>query len=45
MKEIGIVDEVRSEIGHIIVASINADVVAGLLNSDRKELERLIAKR
>jgi isocitrate lyase len=45
MKEIGIFDEVRSEVGHIIVASVNTDQVTALLHPDRVELERLIAKR
>ncbi len=45
MKEIGIFDEVQSEVGQIIVASVNAERVAGLLNPDRVELEKLIAKR
>ena len=45
MKEIGIFDDVRSEVGHIIVASVNAERVAALLNPDRVELEKLIAKR
>ena len=45
MKEIGIFDDVRSEVGHIIVASVNAEQVTALLHPDRVELESLIAKR
>ncbi|MEZ6070796.1 MAG: hypothetical protein R3C10_11125 [Pirellulales bacterium] len=45
MKEIGIFKEVHSEIGHIIVAAVNADRVKALLKPDRVELSRLIAKR
>ena len=42
MKALGIFDEVNSEVGHIIVAAVNADRVAALLNTDRVELEKLI---
>lgn len=45
MKEIGIFEEVRSEVGHIIVASVNAKSVNTLLNPDCEELKNLIAKR
>ncbi len=45
MQEIGIFDEVHSEVGHIIVASVNADRVSELLDPDHVELEKLIAKR
>ncbi len=45
MQKLGIYDEVNSEIGHIIVARVNADRVQGLLKSDRVDLESLIAKR
>ena len=45
MKDIGIFDDVRSEVGHIIVASVNAERVTALLHPDRVELEKLIAKR
>ena len=45
MKALGIFDEVNSEVGHIIVAGVNADHVAALLKSDRVELEKLIRER
>ncbi len=45
MKEIGIFDEVQSEVGQIIVASVNANRVAELLQSDQEELGKLIDKR
>ncbi|TWU28392.1 Malate synthase A [Bythopirellula polymerisocia] len=45
LQEIGIFDEVRSEVGQIIVASVNRDLVTALLHPDHVELERLIAKR
>ena len=44
MKGLGIFSEVNSEVGHIIVASVNPDRVSALLNPDRVELEKLIAK-
>ncbi len=45
MKEIGIFDKVQSEVGQIIVASVNGDRVAELLAADREELQKLISKR
>ncbi|MCA9264262.1 MAG: isocitrate lyase, partial [Planctomycetales bacterium] len=44
MKALGIYDEVTSEVGHIIVASINPDRVAELLSSDRVALKTLIGR-
>jgi len=44
MKDLGIFNEVHTEIGHIIVATVNTEHVKSLLNSDGSELERLIAK-
>jgi len=44
MKALGILDDVRSEIGHIIVAGVNTDHVNELLNPDRVELTKLIRK-
>jgi isocitrate lyase len=45
MQSLGIFDEVHNEVGHIIVAAVNADRVAALLNPDRVELQKLIGKR
>jgi isocitrate lyase len=45
MNQIGIFDKVHSEVGQIIVASVNAELVSALLAPDRVELEKLIAKR
>ena len=45
MSELGIFDKVHSEVGQIIVAPVNADRVNALLETDRVELEKLIAKR
>jgi len=45
MKALGIFDEVNSEVGHIIVASVNTDRIKELLHPDRVELVKLIAKR
>lgn len=44
MQALGIFDEVHSEVGHIIVAAVNAQRVASLLNPNRIELEKLIGK-
>ncbi len=44
MKAMGIFDEVNSEVGHIIVAPVNAARLEALLNTDRVELEKLIEK-
>ncbi len=45
MRALGIYDDVRTEIGQIIVANVNTERVAGLLNPDRIELTKLIEKR
>ncbi len=44
MKALGIYNEVTNEIGQIIVADINADRVKELIDSNREELKKLIAK-
>jgi isocitrate lyase len=44
MKHHGLFSDVHSEIGHIIVATVNAERVAELLNPDREALTRLIDK-
>lgn len=44
MKALGIYDKVQTEIGQIIVASVNTAGVQKLLNSDGVELTKLIAK-
>jgi isocitrate lyase len=44
MKELGIYDDVAIEIGHIIVAGVNADRVRELLQPDQTELRKLIKK-
>ncbi|MDA2919902.1 isocitrate lyase/phosphoenolpyruvate mutase family protein [Desulfobacterota bacterium AH_259_B03_O07] len=44
MKALGIYDEVNTEIGHIIVAGVNAKRVKELLNPDQIELKKLISK-
>jgi isocitrate lyase len=44
MKELGIFDSVRSEIGQIIVATVAADRVAELVSSDSKMLDALVRK-
>ena len=45
MKALGIFDDVNNEVGHIIVAPVNAERVASLLDPDRVELARLIGER
>ncbi|TDI47612.1 MAG: isocitrate lyase family protein [Acidobacteria bacterium] len=45
MKTHGIFSEVSSEIGDIIVATVNADRIAELLKPDLKALRRLIEKK
>ena len=45
MKKMGIYDEVNTEIGHIIVAGVNAERIKGLLNPDQVELKKLINKK
>ncbi len=44
MQEIGLFDDVHSEVGHIIVAAVNGDRIAALLNPDHLELTELIGK-
>ncbi|WP_279675992.1 isocitrate lyase/phosphoenolpyruvate mutase family protein [Aeoliella straminimaris] len=44
MQSLGIFDDVSTEVGHIIVAAVNADRIAALLNPDRVELAKLIGK-
>jgi isocitrate lyase len=44
MKEMGIYDEVATEIGDIIVAAVNRERVKELLNLDQTELKQLILK-
>jgi isocitrate lyase len=44
MQRLGIYDEVRSEVGQIIVATINGARVKELLEADRAALGTLIAK-
>jgi isocitrate lyase len=44
MKKLGIFDAVNTEIGDIIVASVNAGQIQKLLKSDNIELKRLISK-
>jgi isocitrate lyase len=44
MKDHGIFSDVHSEVGHIIVADVNAERIAELLESDRAALQRLIDK-
>ena len=44
MKELGIYDDVNTEVGHIIVAAVNSERMKALLNPDREELTRLIRK-
>jgi isocitrate lyase len=45
MKKLGIFDEVNTEIGDIIVASVNTAYVKELLKPDQEELKKLIAKK
>lgn len=45
MKDLGIFNEVHTEIGHIIVATVNAGYVKDLLNSDGSNLETFISKK
>ncbi|MCZ6777247.1 MAG: isocitrate lyase, partial [Ignavibacteria bacterium] len=44
MKDLGIYDEVNTEVGQIIVTGVNTKHVKELLNSDRVELEKLISR-
>jgi isocitrate lyase len=45
MKNLGIYSNVNTEIGQIIVATVNAQRIAELLNPDRIELRQLIEKK
>ena len=45
MMRLGIYKSVNTEVGHIIVTKVNVDYVKELLNPDRRELKRLIAKK
>ncbi|HWP93958.1 MAG TPA: isocitrate lyase/phosphoenolpyruvate mutase family protein [Thermodesulfobacteriota bacterium] len=44
MKRLGIYDDVNTEVGHIIVAGINAERIKELLSPDQEELKKLISK-
>jgi isocitrate lyase len=44
MKDLGIYDEVSTEIGEIIVAGVNSNFVKELLNLNQVELKKLISK-
>jgi isocitrate lyase len=44
MKALGIYDDVRTEVGQIIVAAVNTDRIRELLDPDRAELGKLIRK-
>ncbi|MFQ5628591.1 MAG: isocitrate lyase ICL2 [bacterium] len=44
MKKLGIFDEVNTEIGDIIVASVNARRIKELIDPDQNELQKLISK-
>ena len=45
MKEMCIFEEAHTEIGHIIVTSVDVDCVKGLVDPDSGELQKLIAKQ
>ena len=45
MMRLGIYESVNTEVGHIIVTKVNVDYVKELLNPDRRELKKLIAKK
>jgi isocitrate lyase len=45
MVGLGIFEEVHNEVGQIIVASVNSEHINVLLNPDRVELNKLIAKQ
>jgi isocitrate lyase len=45
MRALGLFDEVHDEVGHIIVASVNAAYMKALLQPDEAALRQLIAKR
>ena len=44
MKRLGIFDSVSDEVGEIIVADVDGDVVEELVAPESAELEKLIAK-
>ncbi|HKI79589.1 MAG TPA: isocitrate lyase family protein [Ignavibacteriaceae bacterium] len=44
MKESGIYDEVNTEIGDIIVATVNTKIIPGLIDPGKDELNKLISK-
>ncbi len=44
MAKMGIFEEVHTEIGHIIVASVNGDRIKELVNADSGGLQKLISK-
>jgi isocitrate lyase len=45
MKALGIYDEVKTEVGHIIAAKVNTERITELLNPDHKALGDFIAKK
>lgn len=45
MMKLGIYESVNTEVGHIIVTRVNVEYVKELLNPDRRELKKLIAKK
>ena len=45
MMRLGIYESVNTEVGHIIVTRVNVDYVKELLNPNRRELKKLIAKK
>lgn len=45
MMRLGIYESVNTEVGHIIVTKVNVDYVKELLNPNRRELKKLIAKK
>lgn len=45
MMRLGIYESVNTEVGHIIVTKVNVEYVKELLNPDRRELKKLIAKK
>lgn len=44
MKKLGIYNDVNTEIGHIIVASVNTEFVKKLMNPDQVQLKKLVTK-
>ncbi len=45
MMKLGIYESVNTEVGHIIVTKVNANYLKELLDPDRRELKKLIAKK